>query len=143
MLFRSLDNDALYKKENGRWYKKTKDSDYIEIVSGDVSSRIRELETKATPYVSEEDAKNAKIIDPYLDIRNQDVLQPVKQYGEIPKIESFKDKYSDVFPVEKEPETIRLQTHDDGVKTWQKETKKVLNTNIDPKTGEEIGRAHV
>jgi len=44
--------DALYKKENGRWFKKIGQANYAPLQSGDVQERIKLLEEKAVAVPS-------------------------------------------------------------------------------------------
>ena len=61
--------DALYKKENGQWYKKIGQANYIPLQSGNVEERIKTLELKATPYIP----KKQKEIPTEYDLANQGV----------------------------------------------------------------------
>ena len=61
------DSDALYKKNNGQWFKKIGDSDYLPLISGNKQSRIDQLELKATPY----SPKKQKEIPTEYDLANQ------------------------------------------------------------------------
>ena len=104
--------DALYKKENGQWFKKIGNLDYAPLTSGNVNERVKMLEEKAVQI-----PEDKRLIERYTNIQDIDVNQPVKQYKDV-----FEAKENTLVkkaePVKKADE-YKIDENN-GVQTWQK-----------------------
>ena len=130
------DVDALYKKQNGKWFKKIGNLDYAPLQSGDVDSRVNLLEEGATP-VPEEKA----VIDSFTNIQDIDQNRPVQQYNEV-----FQPQDKTLVPAEKpvkQKESQYRVVDNNGVQSWQKKKEVKIQETIDPKTGQPMGMSYV
>ncbi len=127
--------DALYKKENGRWFKKIGQANYAPLQSGDVQERIKLLEEKAVAV-----PEDNQLIERFTNIQDIDVNQPVQQYKDV-----FEAKES---PLVKQVEPVKKADEykideNNGVQTWQKKKEVKIQERIDPKTGQPMGMSYV
>lgn len=127
--------DALYKKENGRWFKKIGQANYAPLEAGDVEERIKLLEEKAVAV-----PEDNQLIERFTNIQDIDVNQPVQQYKEV-----FEAKES---PLVKQVEPVKKADEykideNNGVQTWQKKKEVKIQERIDPKTGQPMGMSYV
>ena len=128
--------DALYKKQNGKWFKKIGDLDYVPLQSGEVDSRVKLLEEGATP-VPEQKA----VIDRFTNIQDIDQNRPVQQYNEV-----FQPQDKTLVPAEKpvkQKESQYRVVDNNGVQSWQKKKEVKIQETIDPKTGQPMGMSYV
>jgi len=127
--------DALYKKENGQWYKKIGQANYAPLRSGNVNERVKMLEEKAVQI-----PEDKRLIERYTNIQDIDVNQPVKQYKDV-----FEEKENTLVkksePVKKADE-YKIDENN-GVQTWQKKKEVKIQETIDPKTGQPMGMSYV
>jgi hypothetical protein len=125
--------DALYKKENGQWFKKVGGSSYIQLKDGNVAERIKKLESDAVAV-----PKKREEIQKFTNIQDFDVIQPVEQYTDI-----FERKENLLVKPKKEekPKDIRI-VDNDGIKTWQEQKEVKVQQKIDPKTGIPTGPSY-
>jgi hypothetical protein len=127
--------DALYKKENGQWFKKIGNLDYAPLTSGNVNERVKMLEEKAVQI-----PEDKRLIERYTNIQDIDVNQPVKQYKDV-----FEAKENTLVkkaePVKKADE-YKIDENN-GVQTWQKKKEVKIQETIDPKTGLPMGMSYV
>ena len=130
------DVDALYKKQNGKWFKKIGDLDYVPLQSGDVDSRVKLLEEGATPVPEEK-----VVIDRFTNIQDIDQNRPVQQYNEV-----FQPEKKTLLPEEKPVKQKQPQyrvVDNNGVQSWQKKKEVKIQETIDPKTGQPMGMSYV
>jgi len=128
--------DALYKKQNGKWFKKIGDLDYVPLQSGDVDSRVKLLEEGATPVPEEK-----VVIDSFTNIQDIDQTRPVQQYNEV-----FQPEKKTLLPEEKPVKQKQPQyrvVDNNGVQSWQKKKEVKIQETIDPKTGQPMGMSYV
>jgi hypothetical protein len=128
--------DALYKKQNGKWFKKIGDLDYVPLQSGDVDSRVKLLEEGATPVPEEK-----VVIDRFTNIQDIDQTRPVQQYNEV-----FQPEKKTLLPEEKPVKQKQPQyrvVDNNGVQSWQKKKEVKIQETIDPKTGQPMGMSYV
>jgi uncharacterized protein YijF (DUF1287 family) len=125
--------DALYKKENGQWFKKVGGSTYIQLKDGNVVERIKRLESNAIPVPKEKEE-----IQRFTNIQDFDVIQPAQQYRDV-----FEPQNNLLVKPKKEEKTKDIRIVDnDGIKTWQEEKEKKLQQKTDPKTGIPMGPSY-
>jgi hypothetical protein len=125
--------DALYKKENGQWFKKVGGSTYIQLKDGNVVERIKRLESNAMPVPKEKEE-----IQKFTNIQDFDVIQPAQQYRDV-----FEPQNNLLVKPKKEEKTKDIRIVDnDGIKTWQEEKEKKLQQKTDPKTGIPMGPSY-
>ena len=130
------DVDALYKKQNGKWFKKIGDLDYAPLQSGDIDSRVNLLEESATPVPEQK-----VVIDSYTNIQDIDQNKPVQQYNEV-----FQPEKKTLLPQEKPVKQKEPQyrvVDNNGVQSWQKKKEVKVQETIDPKTGQPMGMSYV
>jgi hypothetical protein len=130
------DVDALYKKQNGKWFKKIGDLDYAPLQSGDIDSRVNLLEESATPVPEQK-----VVIDSYTNIQDIDQNRPVQQYNEV-----FQPENKTLLPQEKPVKQKEPQyrvVDNNGVQSWQKKKEVKVQETIDPKTGQPMGMSYV
>ena len=130
------DVDALYKKQNGKWFKKIGNLDYAPLQSGDIDSRVNLLEEGATP-VPEEKA----VIDSFTNIQDIDQTRPVQQYNEVFQAQN-KSLVPEEKPVKQKQPQYRI-VDNNGVQSWQKKKEVKIQETIDPKTGQPMGMSYV
>lgn len=145
-IYRYPNVDALYKKENGKWYKKIGDLDYVPLQTGDVNARVKLLESNAVPVPSNDPVE----INRYTNKQDIDVLQPVKTYDEIFKIKSQELFQSSQSPLTKPKKVEPVKKADkykivnnNGVDSWQERKDVKIDQTFDPKTGEPIGMSEI
>ena len=133
--------DALYKKEDGIWYRKTGDK-YTQLFSGNVPERIKQLELNSVKVEKDEEPLGV-----YRNNQDFDVIQPVRKLDD-----NFQRPSTELFPgirdkvnVENEFKipNLRLNENEEGIKIWQ-QSKSVdfKHRPIDPRTGELTGLSY-
>lgn len=125
--------DALYKKENGQWFKKVGGSSYVQLKDGNVAERIKKLESDAIPVPKEKEE-----IQKFTNIQDFDVIQPAQQYRDV-----FEPQNNLLVKPKKEekPKDVRI-VDNNGIKTWQEEKERKVQQKIDPKTGIPMGPSY-
>ena len=125
--------DALYKKENGQWFKKVGGSSYVQLKDGNVVERIKKLESDAIPVPKEKEE-----IQKFTNIQDFDVIQPAQQYRDV-----FEPQNNLLVKPKKEEKIKDVRIVDnDGIKTWQEEKERKVQQKIDPKTGIPMGPSY-
>jgi len=133
--------DALYKKEDGIWYRKTGDK-YTQLFSGNVPERIKQLELNSVKVEKDEEPLGV-----YRNNQDFDVIQPVRKLDD-----NFQRPSTELFPgvrdkvnIENEFKipNLRLNENEQGIKIWQ-QSKSVdfKHQPIDKNTGELTGPSY-